>query len=127
MTSRDTERSLRNVSVRAVAIACLVVGVLVFPAAAQSEEEPPVYELSLVYVFEAPEPEFFFVIGKSGFRTVSSLKAFLASRPEGTTLKWSPGCVRLGGEPLLSSEREMEEFKAFCLEHHINFVLVPSG
>jgi hypothetical protein len=127
MDYRDMQRSLRNVIVRAVAIAWLVDGGLVFPAAAQSEEEPPVYELSLVYIFEAPEPEFLFVIGNSGFRTVSSLKAFLASRPEGTTLRWSPGCERLGGEPLLSSESEMEEFKAFCLENHINFVLVRSG
>jgi hypothetical protein len=127
MAYHDMRRPLRNVVVRAVAIALLFDEALVFPAAAQSQEEPPVYELGLVYVFETPEPEFLFVIGNSGFRTVSSLKAFLASRPEGTTLRWSPGCVRLGAEPLLSSESEMEEFQAFCFEHHINFVLVPSG
>ncbi|HEV8232292.1 MAG TPA: hypothetical protein VGQ75_08080 [Thermoanaerobaculia bacterium] len=91
------------------------------------EAEPPVYELKLVYIFETPEPEFVFVVGNSGFKTVASLENFIASRPPGTTIRWSPGCIRLGGEPLLSSESEMEEFKAFCLDHRINFVLVPSG
>jgi MoaA/NifB/PqqE/SkfB family radical SAM enzyme len=32
-----------------------------------------------------------------------------------------------GGEPLLSSEQEMEGFRAFCAEREIKFVLVPSG
>ena len=96
-------------------------------ASAESRAEPPAYELNLVYVFEGPQPEFLFVIGNSGFRTVESLKNFLATVPAGTTLKWSPGCVRVGGEPLLSSEYEMEEFKAFCLDHRIDFVLIPSG
>ena len=32
-----------------------------------------------------------------------------------------------GGEPLLSSEQEMEDFKAFCAEKNINFILVPAG
>ena len=96
-------------------------------APAESAEEPPQYDMNLVYVFDGPEPEFLFVIGNSGFRSVASLQAFLASRPPGTTLRWNPGCVRLGGEPLLSSDGEMEEFRAFCREHQIDFVLVPSG
>jgi hypothetical protein len=50
------------------------------PTAAAAEDAPPaVYELTLVYVFEAPEPEFVFVIGNSGFKSVASLKAFIAS------------------------------------------------
>jgi hypothetical protein len=96
-------------------------------AAAQSEDPPPVYELHLVAIFETPETEFVFVIGGSGFKTVAGLKDFLASRPRGTTLKWSPGCVRIGGEPLLSSQEDMEDFQAFCAEHGIDFILVPSG
>jgi hypothetical protein len=91
------------------------------------EEDPPAYELNLIYLFDGPETEFVFVIGNSGFRTVASLEAFLASRPPGTILRWNPGCVRVGGEPLLSSETDMDEFRAFCLEHQIDFVLVPSG
>jgi hypothetical protein len=91
------------------------------------EPEPIVYELKLVYIFETPEPEFVFVVGNSGFKSVESLKSFIASLPAGTTLRWNPGCVRIGGEPLLSSESEMAVFQAFCLERQIRFVLVPSG
>ena len=97
------------------------------PADAAEESRPAIHELKLVYLFEGPEPEFVFVIGNSGFRSVASLKAFIVSLPPDTTLRWSPGCVRIGGEPLLSSEIDMEEFKAFCLDHRIDFVLVPSG
>jgi hypothetical protein len=91
------------------------------------ETKPAVYELKLVYIFETPEPEFVFVVGNSGFKSVESLKSFIASLPPETTLRWNPGCVRLGGEPLLSSESEMAELEAFCLERQIHFVLVPSG
>ena len=94
---------------------------------AATAEEPRTYELQLVSIFETPETEFVFVIGNSGFKTVAGLKDFLASQPRGTTLRWSPGCVRIGGEPLLSSYSEMEDFKTFCAEHGIDFVLVPSG
>lgn len=96
-------------------------------ARAQPAESPPVYEMKLVYLFDRPETEFVFVIGNSGFRSVSSLQAFLATLSPGTTLRWNPGCVRLGGEHLLSSEGELEEFRAFWRDHQIEFVLVPSG
>lgn len=119
-------RSYEKRVFRTIAIGLAAVATSVFSARAESEE-PRLIELNLVYVLDSPEPEFLFVIGNSGFRNVASLKTFLASHPAGTTLKWSPGCIRLGREPLLSSEDEMEEFKAFCLEHQINFVLVPSG
>jgi hypothetical protein len=94
---------------------------------AVDEARPAVYELKLVYIFEAPEPEFVFVVGNSGFKSVASLKSFIASLPPGTTLRWDPGCVRLGREPILSSEHEMAEFQAFCREHQIHFELVPTG
>jgi len=60
------------------------------PAGARPEEPPPAYELELVSVFESSDPEFLFVIGNSGFRTVESVESFLATLPSGTTLKWSP-------------------------------------
>jgi hypothetical protein len=108
-------------------LAILALALAVGAAPAQSENPLPVYELQLVAIFETPETEFVFVIGGSGFKTVAGLKDFLASRPRGTTLTWSPGCVRIGGEPLLSSDADMEDFKAFCAEHGIDFILVPSG
>ena len=112
---------------RRILILTVVTGLAFGTGAARPAEPPPAYELNLVYLFDGPETEFVFVIGNTGFRSLSSLEAFLAARPAGTTLRWSPGCVRLGGEPLLSSETEMEEFRAFCREHQIDFVLVPSG
>lgn len=110
------------------AVATIALGLISGTAVITGEDDPPpVYELQLVYIFEAPETEFVFVIGNSGFRSVASLENFIASLPPGTTIQWNPGCLRLGGEPLLSSESEMAEFQAFCLEHQIRFELVPSG
>jgi hypothetical protein len=90
-------------------------------------QPPPKYRMELVYIFQDEATEFIFVIGNVGFKSVDSLKKFLSSLPPGSNLEWAPGCKRMGNEPLLSSEQEMEEFKAFCAEKNINFVLVPSG
>lgn len=92
-------------------------------------QRPPAskYRMELVYIVEDETLEFIFVIGKAGFKSVDSLKKFLSNLTPGSTLEWDPGCRRMGNEPLLSSEEEMEEFKAFCAERNINFVLVPSG
>jgi len=110
-----------------LAVALLTV---VLCAGAQNTEQPqspPKYKLELVYLFDVDSTEYIFVIGKVGFRSVESLEKFLSDLPAGATLEWAPGCVRTGGEPLLSSEQEMEDFKAFCVERNINFILVPSG
>ena len=90
-------------------------------------EPPPKYRMEVIYIFEARSPEFIFVIGNVGFKSVATLKKFVGNLPPGSTLEWAPGCRRHGGEPLLSSEQEMEEFKAFCADKNINFVLWPSG
>jgi hypothetical protein len=90
-------------------------------------QPPPKYRMKLVYIFEADSPEFIFVIGRIGFKSVASLKNYLSKLPQGSILEWAPGCRRLGSEPLLSSEQEMEEFKAFCAERGITFIIVPSG
>jgi hypothetical protein len=67
------------------------------------------------------------VIGDSGFTSVESLKEFLGRLPAGSEIKWAPGCERFGKEPLLSSEKDLEEFKTFLKEKGVSFVLVPSG
>lgn len=109
---------------------CAILLFIVLPAHAQEIEQPqppPKYRMELVYVFDANSPEFVFVIGNAGFKSTASLKKFLSSLPPGSILEWAPGCVRLGNEPLLSSEQEMADFKAFCVERNIDFILVPSG
>ena len=90
-------------------------------------QPPPKYRMELVYIFEGTSTEFIFVIGNAGFKSVAALKNYVGSLPPGSQLEWAPGCMRLGGEPLLSSAQEIEEFKAFCAEKNIEFVLVPSG
>lgn len=97
---------------------------------AQENEQPqpaPKYRMELIYIFDDGSPEFIFVIGNGGFKSVASLKNYLSTLPAGSILEWSPGCRRIGNEPLLSSEQEMEDFKVFCAERHIHFVLLPSG
>jgi len=111
---------------KCAAVAALASVLALAGASAESRVDPPVYELKLVYVGEEPI-EYLFVVGNCGFRTVGALKAFLTRLPAGTRLTWSPGCIRFGHEPLLSSEEEMEDFRRFCLEHGIEFTLVPSG
>jgi hypothetical protein len=54
------------------------------------------------------------------------LKKFLGGLPPGSILEWDPGCIGMGGEPLLSSAEDMEDFKAFCVTNNIKFILLPS-
>jgi hypothetical protein len=98
-----------------------------FASSGEIQREPIKGELKLIYVFDGPKTEFILVIGQSGFKSANSLKRYLGSWPPGSELKWAPGCIRLGGEPLLSSEQEMKAFRAFLQKRGIKFVLVPSG
>jgi hypothetical protein len=110
---------------------CAVLLFIVLPARAQEIEQAapaPKYRMELIYIVDASPHEYVFVIsGAIGFKSVDSLKKYLGDLPLGSTIEWAPGCIRRGDEPLLSSEQEMEDFKAFCAEKNINFILVPSG
>ena len=110
----------------------LAIFVMAFSVDAQEEkreEEPIKHRMELIYIFDeaSSKTEYIFVVGQSGFKTVNALKKFIGHLPAGSILEWAPGCKSLGGEPLLSSEKDMEEFKAFCEEKKIKFVLIPSG
>jgi hypothetical protein len=104
--------------------------ILFLPSSAQENgQSPPApkYRLELVYILEPGPTEFIFVIGNVGFKSVASLKNYLGTLPADSTLEWAPGCVRWGGEPILESAEEMEDFRAFCVQKNIKFVLIPSG
>ena len=88
---------------------------------------PPKYRLELMYVSDMASHEYIFVVGKIRFKSVASLKRFLSGLPPGSIIEWDPGCLRRGGEPLLSSREDMEDFKAFCAAQKIKLVLLPSG
>jgi len=98
-----------------------------FASSGEVQREPIKGELWLIYVFDEPKTAFIFVIGQSGFKSVNSLKRYLETWPPGSELKWAPGCIRLGSEPLLSSEQEMKAFRTFLEKRGIKFVLLPSG
>jgi hypothetical protein len=98
-------------------------------AAAAQEQERPRYRLELVLIEDSDSDrrDYIFLIGSIGFRTVEGLKSFVARMPAGSLLEWSPGCLRWGNEPLLSSTEEMEDFRRFCAEHGVEFIIHPSG
>jgi hypothetical protein len=110
----------------------LVLAILILaralPTLAEVSPPPPVkYEMKLVYIFEGKEPEYIFVIGNSGFKSIGKLKSFLGGLTPGSEITWSPGCERFGKEPLLSSDKEMKEFRKFLEGKGIKFNLVPAG
>jgi len=100
-----------------------------FLATARAEESPApsVYKLKIVYIFEIPKTEAILVVGNSGFRTVEALENWLTGLPAGTTLELDMSCESLGVEPLVRSEKEMNDFKRFCDEHKINLIIHPAG
>lgn len=106
---------------------------LTFSQSVRAQEESAVqqtitYQMQLVRVMDEGErPEYLFVLGPLGFKSVEGLKNFIVLLPAGSRLEWSPGCIRWGDEPLLSSADDLEEFKRFCAEHGVEFILHPSG
>jgi len=110
---------------------CAILLFIVLPARAQEIKQPAPelkYRMELAYIYDTDSPEYVFVInGVIGCKSVASLKKYLSLLPPGSILEWAPGCRRRVDEPLLSSDEEMEDFKAFCAEKNINFILIPSG
>lgn len=95
--------------------------------AAPAPSEPTTYELRLARIFDTQPTSYVFTVGEVGFSSVASLKRFVSLIPDGSILKWAPGCKRTGGEPLLSSEKEMADFAEHCRKEGVKLVLVPSG
>jgi hypothetical protein len=89
--------------------------------------DPVTYKMQIVWIAGTEPPEWVFVVGQVGFKSLDSFKEFVGRLPKGSTLEWAPGCKRMGSEPLLSSEEEMEGFRQFCKGRSIHFLLLPSG
>ena len=88
---------------------------------------PIVYPMKFVYIFEGKTPEVIIVVGNGGFKSIASLKKWAQNLPSGTTLAFDMTCKRLGIEPLINSEKEMDDFKEFCTRHNINLTIRPAG
>jgi hypothetical protein len=119
----------RDRLVQALLIFLLLICAPMARAQEKQEPRPPRYRMELVWIADGRDDkhEYVFVVGAVGFKTVKGLKDFVAGLPAGSILEWSPGCRRMGDEPLLSSAEELEEFKRFCEEHGVEFILHPSG
>jgi hypothetical protein len=63
----------------------------------------------------------FFNVGEHRFETIDEFIRWVASLPEGSQLLWSSGCAYYERVPLKGSEMTMDEFKAFCVNHRIEF------
>lgn len=109
--------------------ALFVCGILLPALAQDAQRKPENLTMTLAWIADAGEPkQYVFVVnGVVAYKTVAGLKKYLKDLPEGSTLTWGPGCCRIGNEPLLGSQEEMEKFKEFCKSIGIKFVLVPSG
>jgi hypothetical protein len=95
---------------------------------AATARAPEKLTLAVVMISGTTPQEYVLVVnGRVGFKTVEALKNFVAGMPAGSSLKMDPGCLRAGDEPLLNSAKDMEAFKAFCADHKVELVIVPSG
>ena len=103
----------------------VILALLSGTAAAQPPLGKQKLVMALVWIPETKAQ--IFVVGGVGFNSVASLKNFLGEQPAGTVVEWNPGCKRLGGDPILSTEKELSEFKAYLEERKIKFVQIPSG
>ena len=103
---------------------------ILLPALAEEvKRQPEKLTLTQAWIADAGEPkQYVFVINSVvAYKTVDGLKNYLKDLPKDSTLTWGPGCCRIGGEPIIGSEVEMEKFKAFCESVGIKFIVVPSG
>jgi len=89
--------------------------------------EPQKWELKLIYMLDEAPPKYIYLLGQTGFKSIESLKKFIGSLPQGTTIEWNPGCERMGDEPLLNDKKAMDDFKKYCEQHGIKLILIPSG
>jgi hypothetical protein len=112
---------------RSAALTLLLSLILVPGQLVAVERSPQRHDLVLVRIIDAGKPQFVFVVGEVGFRTVAGLKSFVQSLPKDSVLHWVSGCMRSGDEPLLSSDAAMEDFQRHCSKHGVKLVLVPSG
>jgi hypothetical protein len=97
-------------------------------AAQGFDEEPLKYKMERVVIFEEDKPaQYVFVLnGSVGFKSVMTLRAFIAKMRPGSIIEWRPPCDVMGEEPL-RTEQEIKDFEAFCKSKKVKLVLLPSG
>jgi hypothetical protein len=118
-----------------VAVLLLVAGVALEAIAADdapaAAPPPPKYRLVRQPVHGTEPRQWVFVVitpaGFPGVTTPEALEEYVELVvPEHATLEWSPGCCRIGGEPM-GEAGELKAFADFCKRRTINFVHIPAG
>jgi hypothetical protein len=94
-------------------------------------KQPAVYELSEATVYGMPARQWILIVspptgGHSVVTPDKLLDLLSIVVPPGSTLRWAPSDVVIGGEPL-RSEAALEALKAWCAAHDITLVRVPGG
>ena len=75
-----------------------------------------------------PRSDYVIIINENmAFKTTDGFIKYIRELKHVTEITWSPGCVRCGDEPFLSSEKDMKLLKTTLEECKIKFTLVPSG
>lgn len=117
------------IEMKRLLVVLILCGTLLPASAQDAKRKPENLTMTLAWVADAGQPnQYVFVInGAVAYKNLDGLKNYLKDLPKGSTVTWSPGCCRIGNEPLLGSLAEMKKFKEFCESIGIKFVLVPSG
>jgi hypothetical protein len=93
----------------------------------QPKSIPLVYQMKLVYIFDGDKPDAIINVGNAGFRSVASLKNWAKGLSSGTTIEFQETCRHTDNEPVVMSDKEKADFKDFCKQHNINFIIRPAG
>jgi hypothetical protein len=88
---------------------------------------PITYQMKIVYIYEGDKPEAIIVVGNAGFKSVASLKNWAMNLPSGTIIEFDTTCKHIENEPVVIFDKEMDDFKDFCKQRNINFVIHPAG
>lgn len=101
------------------------------PAPSRAAVAPAKYRVEMVSVFGArPKEEFLVVVFPGGgfaFKTLDSLKTFVATLPHGSSLEWAPSCSPPQATSPLATGAQVREFEEYCKGRGVQFVRLPSG
>jgi hypothetical protein len=101
------------------------------PPPEPAKRKPDHLTLTLGWIADSDKPgerEYLFVLnGIVAYRTLEGLRNHVKGLPKGSTIRWAPGCCRMGDEPLLSSPEELDRFKTFCDSCGVTLDIIPSG
>lgn len=121
--------SSMNIMVTLVLITSMCVCVSALNAA---DRQPASIEIYLAHVVdqegESGAMKFVFVVNNSvAFSTVNGLKKYIKELPEKSVVSFNVGDDRIGGEPLVSNKKEMDDLKLLCEKAKVTLKIVGGG